>query len=106
MKVLIVEKDKEPYPKNIPNNLDRLRKILKDEEIEVVEYKDVLLIYNENGLRKNIPINRYINEKAIRGIFIFSGNDTKNMDFKDLTEEQIENLIKEFSLEQEVELDI
>ena len=62
MLVLIVENNKNPEEKVIPNRLNTLRRII--------------------------------------GNFIITGNDVKNQDFKDLTEEQIKTYKIEFELEQ------
>ena len=106
MNVLIIEPNKEPYTKQIPKNLDALRKILGNDIIEVIEYdENALIVYDDSALLDGLPINRYIDNKAIRGNFIITGNDTKTRDFADITQEQIEKYTQQFSLEQEVELE-
>lgn len=103
MKVLIIEDNKNPIIKVIPNRLDTLRKIVGNNHIEVVKYKDILLVFDEDAYKKLLPVNREIDGLNIRGIFVITGNDKKNQDFKDLTEEQIEEYTKEFEIEQEKE---
>ena len=100
MIVLIVENNKNPEEKVIPNRLNTLRRIIGNERIEVIKYKDVLIVYDEDAFRKLLPINRSIDGLNIRGNFIITGNDVKNQDFKDLTEEQIKAYKIEFELEQ------
>ena len=100
MLVLIVENNKNPEEKVIPNRLNTLRRIIGNERIEVIKYKDVLIVYDEDAFRKLLPINRSIDGLNIRGNFIITGNDVKNQDFKDLTEEQIKTYKIEFELEQ------
>lgn len=104
MKVLIIEDNKNPIIKVIPNRLDTLRKIVGNNHIEVVKYKDILLVFDEDAYKKLLPVNREIDGLNIRGIFVITGNDKKNLDFKDLTEDQIREYTKEFEIEQEKEV--
>ena len=46
MYVLIIEDNKNPELKRIPNRLETLRKIVGNEQIEVIKYKDVLIVYD------------------------------------------------------------
>ena len=100
MYVLIVKNEKKPELKRIPNRLETLRKIIGNEYIDVIKYKDVLIVFDEEGYKKLLPINRTIDGLNIRGTFIITGNDEKNQDFKDLTKEQIEEYTKKFQLKQ------
>ncbi len=71
MNVLIIEPTKEPYVKRIPKNLDALRKLVRNNDIEIFVYDtDALIVYDNQSLIKGLPINRYIDNKAIRGVFI------------------------------------
>ena len=101
MYVLIVENEKNPELKRIPNRLETLRKIVGNEYIDVIKYKDVLIVFDEEGYKKLLPIDGL----NIRGTFIITGNDEKNQDFKDLTKEQIEEYTKIFQLEQENQME-
>ena len=101
MFVLIVEKDKNPILKRIPNRLYTLREIVNNETLEVIKYQDVLIVYDDDAFKKLLPINRKIGDYNIRGTFIITGNDERNMDFKDLTDEQIEKYTKEFEISKE-----
>lgn len=103
MIVLIINENENPELKRIPNRLETLRKIVGNEKIEVVKYKDVLLVFDEEAYKKLLPINRVVDGLNIRGTFIITGNDKKNQDFKDLTKNQIEKYTKEFELENEME---
>lgn len=89
MLVLVVENNKNPELKRIPNRLNTLRKIIGNEHIEVIKYKDVLIVYDDEALKKLLPVNRNLDGFNIRGNFVITGNDVKNRDFKGLTEEQI-----------------
>lgn len=103
MMVLIINENKNPELKRIPNRLETLRKIVGNEKIEVVKYKDVLLVFDEEAYKKLLPINRVVDGLNIRGTFIITGNDKKNQDFKDLTNVQIEKYTKEFEIEKQIE---
>ena len=101
MLVLIVEENKNPVLKRIPNRLYTLREIIQNEFIEVVNYKDVLLVYDHEAFKRLLPVNRKVDKYNSRGTFIITGNDERYKDFKDLTPEQIEKYTKEFEIEQE-----
>ena len=103
MKVIFIENNKEPVIKRIPNRLETLRKIVGNECIEVIKYKDILIVFDEDATKKLLPINRTIDGMNIRGVFIITGNDERQQDFKDLTEEQIDEYLKTFELEKEIE---
>ena len=105
MYVLIIENEKNPELKRIPNRLETLRKIVGNEYIDVIKYKDVLIVFDEEAYKKLLPINRTLDGLNIRGTFIVTGNDKKNQDFKDLTKEQIEEYTKKFKLEQENQME-
>ena len=103
MLVLIVENGKNPELKRIPNRLNTLRRFVGNENIEVIKYKDVLIVYDEDALKKLLPVNRTIDGLNIRGNFVITGNDEKHQDFKDLTEEQIKAYTVEFQIENDLE---
>lgn len=103
MLVLIVENNKKPELKRIPNRLNTLRRIVGNENIEVIKYKDVLIVYDEDAFKKLLPVNRTIDGLNIRGNFVITGNDEKHQDFKDLTEEQIKAYTVEFQIENDLE---
>ena len=65
MYVLIIENEKNPELKRIPNRLETLRKIVGNEYIDVIKYKDVLINMN-NTLSKRGPDEEgyYINENV------------------------------------------
>ena len=105
MKILIIEPNKQPYTERIWNDLESLRKKI-GQEIEVIEYNKVLIVYNARGLADNMPINRYIDELAIRGTFVITGNNTKEVDFVSLKDEEIEKYTEMFTLDREAELEL
>ena len=89
MQVLIVNVNEKPEIKRIPNRLDKMREIVGNNNIGVIEHTDILIIFNEEAYKKMEPINRIIDGLKIRGTFIITGNDSYYKDFKDLTEEQL-----------------
>jgi len=103
MLVLIVENNKNPELKRIPNRLNTLRRIVGNEQIEVIKYKDVLIVYDEDAFKKLLPINRTLDGLNIRGKFVITGNDEKCQDFKDLTKEQIKAYTIEFEIDKDLE---
>lgn len=103
MLVLIVENSKDPELKRIPNRLNTLRRIVGNENIEVIKYRDVLIVYDEDAFKKLLPVNRTIDGLNIRGNFVITGNDEKHQDFKDLTEEQIKAYTVKFQIENDLE---
>lgn len=108
IKILVVEKDKEPYELNVRNMLEKFREIIGNENIEVVLLeKDTLLIYDADGTKKELPTNRVLNDiYKIRGTFILAGNDEYNQDFMDLSKEKIEKYKSEFTIENELKDEI
>lgn len=108
IKILVVEKDKEPYELNVRNMLEKFREIIGNENIEVVLLeKDTLLIYDADGTKKELPTNRALNDiYKIRGTFILAGNDEYNQDFMDLSKEKIEKYKSEFTIENELKDEI
>ena len=62
--------------------------------IEVVAYKDTLLIYNEEGKILNMDAN-FAYDYTARDCFAV-GDDYKNGNFKSLTDEQIQEFTKNF----------
>jgi len=106
IRVMIVKPNEEPYIDKIWNELETLRKEVGEEKIEVAEYEDILVVFNPRGLVDNIPINRYIDGLAIRGTFLITNNNKKEMDFDSLTKEQIDKYMEMFSLEREEEFEL
>lgn len=104
MRILIIEPNQEPYIEKIWNDLDSLRKTLGNKNLEVVELdEDALLVYDVSALANNVPINRYLYGLAVRGTFIITGNNKRELDFDSLTEEQIEEYTEMLTLEREEE---
>ena len=104
IRLLIVENDKEPYEKTVRNRLDKFRQIIGNENIEVIVFdKDTLLIFDADAFVNNVKVNRILSDSyKIRGTFILTGNNEKEQDFKDITDEQITEYKNLFRLSNEI----
>lgn len=104
IRLLIVESDKEPYEKTVRNRLDKFRQIIGNENIEVIVFdKDTLLIFDADAFVNNVKVNRILSDSyKIRGTFILTGNNEKEQDFKDITDEQITEYKNLFRLSNEI----
>lgn len=93
--VLIKEPNKNPIRKRIRNEVDRMTDILKG-KIELIQYdNESFIAYNYKSKEKGkIQIGQHI----IKGTIIIIGNNIKDGDFKTLSEEQIKEFKKEFSV--------
>lgn len=108
IKLLVVEKDKEPYVKMVRNRLEHFRKLVGGEHLEVVTLdKGSLLIFDSEAKEKDLQVNRKIeNLYNIRGTFIITGNDEREQDFDDLSEQLIKEYKKEFQISKEIQRDL
>ena len=104
IRLLIVESDKEPYEKTVRNRLDKFRQIIGNENIEVIVFdEDTLLIFDADAFINNVKVNRILSDSyKIRGTFILTGNNEKEQDFKDITDEQIAEYKNLFRLSNEI----
>ena len=104
IRLLIVESDKEPYEKTVRNRLDKFRQIIGNDNIEVIVFdKDTLLIFDADAFVNNVKVNRILSDSyKIRGTFILTGNNEKEQDFKDITDEQIVEYKNLFKLSKEI----
>lgn len=102
IRVLVVPVDKEPYVKDIKNELASLQDEV-DGYIECIYNfgsDDAVVICNEMGKLNGLPLNRPINGDIITGNFIVL-NTNDNGDFSSLSERQIERYTNEFSLQKD-----
>ena len=104
IRLLIVESDKEPYEKTVRNRLDKFRQIIGNDNIEVIVFdEDTLLIFDADAFVNNVEVNRILSDGyKIRGTFILTGNNEKEQDFKDITDEQIAEYKNLFRLSNEI----
>ena len=95
MKVVIVEPGKPGYVKDIEDKLENLQQIVGG-YIEAITLKPgVVLVCNEEGKIKGLPINRDIGFDYICGTFFICG--TKGEDFASLNDIQVETYLNAFS---------
>lgn len=102
IRVLIVEPNKLPYEKIIPNRLKDKQDIVGG----LIEYTRVdndertLLICNEEGKLLGLDWNREIgNRDVIAGTFLLVGDDPDIGEDRSLTDEQVEKYKKRFGKE-------
>ncbi len=95
MRVLIVEPKKEPYVKEIQNDLKSMQEVVGG-YIEIIEIdKNIVIVDNEEG--KCIPLdgNRRIGIDIIAGTFFVCGSDD-NGNLLSLTDNEIEKYYERF----------
>ena len=105
IEILYKEPNKNPVKRKIPNTLEEMQKIVGG-YIEVVGYKDALLICNEEGKLMGLEPNISLGNDIICGSFFIAGDDCENADFISLTESQFEKFMKEFSNELQCECEL
>ena len=98
IKVLVVEPNKLPYEKVIPNRLRDKQQIVDGyiEYVRLLEDDSVVLICNEEGKINGSQYNRDIGYDIIAGTFIIAKDDKDDGEDKSLTDEQIEKYKKRF----------
>lgn len=96
--VLIVEPNKLPYEKQIPNTLEAKQEIVQGyiECINPIDDSDVCFICNDESKINGLEPNRDIGFDILFGTFIVIGDDYENSDFKSLNKTQIEKYKKVF----------
>lgn len=101
IRVLIVEPEKLPYEKVIPNRLKDKQEIVGGNiEYTYIEDNDnAALICNEEGKILGLPISRDIGHDIIAGTFIIVGDDPNLGEDRSLTDEQVEKFMKRFDKE-------
>lgn len=91
LRILVVEPEKLPYEKIIPNTLEAKQEIVGGciECAYLNNDPSIVLVCNEESKIDNLPLNRDIGYDIIAGTFFVVGDDEIE-DFKSLTDEQIE----------------
>lgn len=96
IKVLIVERIRDPYIKEIEDTLEEKQKIVGG-LIDFIELEDdVDLIFNEESKINNLEMNRIIKNDIVCGTFIICGQ--RNGESISLTDEQIKKYKSYFKL--------
>ena len=101
IRVLIVEPDKLPYEKTIPNRLKDKQDIVGGniEYTRVDNDENAILICNEEGKLDGLPYNRYIGHDIIAGTFMIVGDDPDVGEDRSLTDEQVDKYMRRFDKE-------
>lgn len=92
LRILLKKVGQAPSIEVIKNTLEEKQRIV-DGLIEVVPYKDVLIICNEEGKILNQKPNILFDYDYIAGDCFFVGDDYENGDFKSLNKEQITDIL-------------
>ncbi len=95
LKILYKQVGELPRVMKIENTLEAKQELVGG-LIEVVPYKDALLICNEEGKNLNMDANLIFDYDYIAGDCFAVGDDYKNGDFKSLTDEQIQEFTIDF----------
>lgn len=92
LRVMVVEPDKEPYEKFLKDSLEAMYEIV-GKPIEVTRdilLPGMLLVVNEEGKLRGLPINRCTGDDIICGTFFVCRNGKD--DFKNLTDADVEEI--------------
>ena len=100
--ILLKRPNKRAKKVTIENTLEEMQKLVEG-PIEVLRYKDALLVCNEEGKLKDLEPNLIIGNDLIVGSFFIVGDDYKNADFISLTEKQFKIFKQELAEEMEIE---
>ncbi len=97
IRVAIKHPGRLPEIRTIKNELKTLQEIVEG-YIEMIQYKDMVLIVNEEGklkgLRNNFCIQRSVYAEKIVGTVIFAGDDLESI--RSLTDAEIEKIKRMF----------
>lgn len=98
IRVLVVEPEKLPYEKIIPNKLHDKQDIVGGniEYTRVDNDPNALLICNEEGKLDGLPYNRFIGHDIIAGTFIIVGDDPDIGEDRSLSDEQVKQYKQRF----------
>lgn len=103
MKVLLIEPNKAPRPRNIADTLDAMQQIVDGPIQSVYPFDEpVALICNEEAKLEGLPPNRALRDEdgnmydIICGTFFLSSAPPDSENFESLTEEQMERYAKRF----------
>ena len=101
IKVLVVEPNKLPYEKVIPNRLKDKQQIVDGyiEYVRLLDDDNVVLICNEEGKINGSELNRDIGYDIIAGTFIVVRECADDGEDRSLTDEQIEKYKERFNEE-------
>jgi len=101
MKILLVEPEKRPVVKDIPDTLESIQEIVDGTIQAIYPFEDpVALICNDEGKLLNLPKNRMLPEigDIICGPFLIVGAPPGRDHFTSLSDEQLQRYQKRFQL--------
>lgn len=98
MRILVVERNKQPYVKDIENTL-RAKQQVVGGPIDVINPYDgsLAIVLNDEGKNMGLKINRTIGNIEIAGTFFLCREDSEG-NLLSLSEIQINQLMQKFSL--------
>lgn len=102
MRIMYCSPEQEPKILKIEKELEKISELMQTPFFETTMYKGMILVYNPKGILKYSKIQK-LDGLNLRGPFIFTGNDTSELDFKSLNIEQIRYLQKHLTQEKEIE---
>lgn len=99
MRVVIVEPNKQPYPKDIDNTLEAMQGIV-DGYIETLSAgSGFVLVLNEEGKLRDMPVNRTLLGDYIAGTFFVSKYSKEQPDeLESLSDADVDMVVKRFKL--------
>lgn len=98
LRVMVVEPGKEPYEQFLRGDLESMQEVVGG-YIETTRDKSLpgmVLVVNEEGKIKDLPINRGTHCDIICGTFFVCGNGRD--DFRNLTDKEIEMIMQVYGL--------
>lgn len=99
IRVLIVRPGEQPQETRIQDNLETMQAVVKG-WIEIFTFADgVDMIFNEEGIAKNLPVNRFVKEinRDIVGSIMLARHDTEGKTIS-LTDTDIEKYTARFAI--------
>lgn len=105
IEVLYKSPRKKPKRILIENTLEDMQKLVNG-YIQIVRYKDALLVCNEERKMRNLEPNVMFKNDIICGSFFLVGDDYKNADFISLSEKQIKKYKKELSADIQIDYEM
>lgn len=104
IKVILVKPKENPSLLEIDNSLYSLQSIVGG-RIEILPYKDSLIICNEEGKLKGLEPNRQTGNDVIAGTFVICGGDDEG-NLISLNDKQVTQYIQEFMIDDYKSLDM
>lgn len=97
IKIVVVQPNKQPYIKEIKNNMDSIYGLVYYPYKEIELEKNIYLVYSKEAEKENLPICRKMKDLNIYSNFVIVKKD--NGKLLSLNNTQLEKYIKLFSIE-------